>query len=267
MSESAPLYEVYALRYARWRNRMASHWFWTFDLYGEPDHERDMDFFFWLIRDGERVVLLDCGYDKVRAENRQRYQDDDPVELLSRFDVRPEDVERVIFSHLHFDHIGNLELFPNARFTVARREYEFWISPYGQVPGIRYASIPEEIQILKRFHDEGRVDLVEDEAEVAPGVRVTRVGGHTPGSLLTTVESRGGRLVLASDTIHYYEEMDKDRPFRLFTDIEEMLDTYGLLRDLAATPGTYVVAGHDPLVQERFASVDEQCIDLTRPLG
>jgi glyoxylase-like metal-dependent hydrolase (beta-lactamase superfamily II) len=266
MTQPTPTHEVYALKFASWYNRTASHWFYRYDQYGEQDHPRPMDFFFWLIRNGDRTVLLDCGYDKERALRRHRQQDHEPRELLARFDVSPEDVDHVILSHLHFDHVGNLEMFPNATFTVARREFEFWSGPAGSVPSIQYPSNPEEIQILGRYASDGRVNLVEDSAELFPGIGVTRVGGHTPGQLVTTVESLNGSLVLASDAIHYYEEMEKDRIFAGYTDIEEMLATYRHLRDLDARPDTQVVAGHDPLVGRRFESVDSECIDLTRPV-
>jgi glyoxylase-like metal-dependent hydrolase (beta-lactamase superfamily II) len=81
------------------------------------------------------------------------------------------------------------------------------------------------------------------------------------------VATDSGRVVLASDAIHFYEEMDLDRPFWLFCDLEGMYRGYDLLRRLRSEPGTVVVAGHDSAVMTMFEQVDAECVDLTRPIS
>src|SRR2546430_2267114 len=118
------MYEVYALRYASLPERRASESFYRFDLYGEPDRPAPMDFFFWLVRNNDRTLLVDCGYTREVALARGRDPGNDPLELLSRLDVRPADVDHVILSHMHYDHVGNVNLFPNATFSMARAEFD-----------------------------------------------------------------------------------------------------------------------------------------------
>lgn len=95
---------------------------------------------------------------------------------------------------------------------------------------------------------------------------VTRLGGHTPGQLMVQVNSVVGEVVLASDAAHYYEELEYDRPFNLFTSLPDMYRAYDIVRDLATRPQTRVIAGHDPLVRAMFPEVRPECVDLTAPV-
>lgn len=257
-------YEVYALRFASWKDRRAGDFFFRYDLYDVEDRPLQMDFYFWLIGNDQSVVLLDCGYDRERGERRGRQQDQDPIELLARFDVSPTDVDHVIISHMHFDHIGNVTQFPDAEFSVARAELHFW-TDYGHHPAVALATESEEVRAIQQLQREGRLHLVDESAEPLPGIKLQRVGGHTPGSIITEVATANGKVVLASDVLHFYEEMEHDRPFFLYSDIEEVFDAYELLRNMAARPDVSVVAGHDPLVMSRFRSIDDDCVDLTHP--
>ena len=85
--------------------------------------------------------------------------------------------------------------------------------------------------------------------------------------MITEVGTTSGQVVLASDATHFYDEMDLDRPFWFFFDLEGAYRGYEKLRELAARPGTSVVPGHDPAVMARFAVVgDGSVADLTAPL-
>jgi glyoxylase-like metal-dependent hydrolase (beta-lactamase superfamily II) len=89
---------------------------------------------------------------------------------------------------------------------------------------------------------------------VAPGVELTEVGGHTPGQLITAVAAPdGSTAVLASDALHFYEEVERDRPFAILADLPAMYLAYDTLALLAGEPNTRLVAGHDPQVRTRFA--------------
>jgi glyoxylase-like metal-dependent hydrolase (beta-lactamase superfamily II) len=258
-------YEVHALRYATRSNTTASGTYYRFELYGELDGPITTGYYFWLIRNRERTVLVDCGYSEEKAARRGRAFDTLPLELLSRLDVRPGDVDHVVLSHMHFDHVGNVGLFPNATFSIARAELDFWSGTYGSRPTIGWAIEPTELAEVQQLGCEGRLRLTDGRAdELFPGIRLTALPGHTPGQLIVEVDTPAGRVVLASDALHYYDSLDLDRPFHIFTDLEGVYRGYDALRALAARPGTTVVAGHDPAVMRMFETVVPECVDLTR---
>jgi glyoxylase-like metal-dependent hydrolase (beta-lactamase superfamily II) len=258
------VYEAYALRCGTLPGRKASDWFYRFGVYGVPDGPGPMDCFFWLLRNDDRTVLVDCGFDPVHGAARGIKLTSDPLDLLARLGVAPGDVDHVILSHLHFDHVGNIRALPNAIFTIARAELDFWTGPHGRHPAISAPVERDEVDAVLDLQPLGRLHLVDDSEPLFPGIRVTRVGGHTPGQLITEAATEAGQVVIASDAIHFYDEMNFDRVYNGDTDVEEMLDTYAALRDLAAKPGTTVVAGHDPSVMTEFALVHEDCVDLTK---
>src|SRR5262249_52668553 len=143
----------------------------------------------------------------------------EPLEALRRLGIDPGSVSLVVLTHLHYDHTGNLEAFPDAELVVQRRELEFWPGPMAsrfQVAGIVE---PAEIDQVLEAERAGRARVIEGKAEIAPGILALDVGGHSPGQQVTVVESGDGPVVLASDAIHYYEELDRDRPFDVFVDL------------------------------------------------
>jgi glyoxylase-like metal-dependent hydrolase (beta-lactamase superfamily II) len=259
-------YEVYALRYASRATHAAAEFF-RYELYGEPDEPLGLDYFFWLVRDGTSTILVDCGFDRDRSARKGRYQDIDPVELLARLDVRPADVGHILLTHLHYDHCGNVGLFPNATVSVARAELEAWSGSLGERDLMRWVVEPAEVRAVTELREQGRLRLVESACEVLPGITMSCVGGHTPGQSIVQVRTAAGSVVLASDAMHYYAETERDRPYNLFTDLDALYRGYDLLRELQAQPDTTVVAGHDPLVTSRFAPVAAECFDLTAREG
>jgi glyoxylase-like metal-dependent hydrolase (beta-lactamase superfamily II) len=265
------MYEIYGLRYASIGGIPASDVFAQYSIYDVEDRAMQMEFYFWMIRDGSRVVLMDSGWGPEFTADLPPHLElrleRSPVELLARLDVAPEDVDCIILSHLHSDHIGNVSLFRNANFIVGRTEFDFWTGPMAGRHVIAHPSSAEEIETVRRLHDDGRVNLVSGETEVFPGVRLTEVGGHTPGLLIADVATASGSVVLASDSLHYWEELDQDRPFDIFTDLVAMLRGYDLLRELSSREGTSVVSGHDPVEMDRFHRVNEDCLDLASPIA
>ncbi len=255
-------YRAYGLELSRWPNFTASDWFYRYDVYGVGDPPRPMSCYVWLLQNDTKTVLVDTGPSPQSASARGLPIDRDVTELLARLDVRPGDVDHVVLSHLHFDHTGNIDLFPNATFSLSRAELDFWTGPYGSQPALAAPVESREVrQVLDLQRDE-RLVLIDEQHEILPGIRTTRVGGHTPGQTITSVDVAGSQLILAGDAIHYYEEMRENRLYKVFTDVSEMLGTYAVLRDLDARPGTTVVAGHDPEVMARFAPVADGCVDL-----
>ncbi len=256
-------YEVTAIRYGT-RSTTKSDVFLHFGSYGEPDEPIGMDYFFWVARSAARTVLVDCGFNSRSGARRGRTMLCAPVPALRRLGIAPEDVSLLVVTHAHYDHIGNLDEFPAAELIMSAREYEFWTGPLADRPLFATSSEPSDIDALRRARDAGRLRLLPAPTaggapapqDVADGVCVLEVGGHTPGELVVLVSDGDGEVVLASDALHYYEEMLLDRPFRHVTDLPAMYAGFELLRGLADNGGRKLVAGHDPEVMRRFPAVD-----------
>lgn len=247
--------EVFAIRYASLRTTRSQS-FLDFDGYGEPDAPLVMDYFFWVVRTGTGVVIVDTGFDPAVGRRRGRQVHADPVEALGRLGVAPADVDEVVLTHFHYDHVGNAHRFGSARLSFQRSEFEFWFGRGAVEPRDAALVEPGELDHLKSAVASGRARCLDGDGELAPGIRVCHVGGHTPGQQMVVVEAGRRPIVLASDAIHFYEEMERDRPYLVADDPAAMRTAYHRLRTMAAD-GAVVVAGHDPRVMARFPAVPE----------
>ncbi len=107
---------------------------------------------------------------------------------------------------------------------------------------------------VKLASEEDRVDFLDGNGVIVPGISAQLVGGHCPGQQIVVIDGQAP-IVLASDALHFYEEMQRDMPFEVFTDLPRMYETYDLLRGLQDEQNAVIVAGHDPRVMEMFPAV------------
>ena len=122
-------YEILAVRYGVAHSTKAALYH-RFHEYREPDQAQDMDFFFYILRRGDRMLLVDTGFrPESTADRPGRECVTPPLEALSRLGLAPEAVPLVIVTHFHWDHIGNIDRFPAAEFVVPQAEVEFWSDP------------------------------------------------------------------------------------------------------------------------------------------
>jgi len=243
--------EVLAVRYGtRTTTRAESYLNWH--VYGEPDEAFRMDYFFWVVRDGGRTTVVDCGFDPEVGRRRGREVLVDPVEALAALGVDAATVDRLVVSHAHYDHIGNLDRFPAAEIVMTARELAFWTGPYAGRVQFAHSTESDEIATLARAAGEGRVTTFCGSWELGEGFALVEVGGHTPGQLIARVAAEGGEVVLATDALHFYDELTQDRPFFVVADLEAMYAGFDTLRDLTEVPGRVLVAGHDVDVGRRF---------------
>lgn len=254
-------YEVLAVRYGS-LTTSKRELFYRYDSYGEPDARVEMAYFFWLLRRDGTDILVDTGFDPSVGARRGRVCICEPVEAMRRLGVDPEAVSTVIVTHFHYDHVGNLDAFPNAEFVVPRKEMEFWSGSIAS--RFQFSSHVEaaEIGLLQSAAEAGRVRFTEGTEEILDGITAVEVGGHSPGQQVTVVASPGGDVVLASDAVHFYEEFRLQRPFGVIADLGRMYAAYDLLEELVAKPGAVLVPGHDPAVLESFGSPGAEYADL-----
>jgi glyoxylase-like metal-dependent hydrolase (beta-lactamase superfamily II) len=245
-----PEYKVYALRYAHRDARRHEHF-----IGGDPhDAPMPMDYFVWAMVGPEKTWILDTGFSAEVAAKRKRTHLRCPVESLKLLNIDPDTIDDVIISHLHYDHVGSFDKFKKARFHLQEPEMHYATGRYMRHAALRHSFEVEDVVGIVRMNFAERVVFHNGDAELAPGLRVHAMGGHSMGLQCVTVNTARGTVVLASDVTHFYENMDSKRPFTTAFHIGEMLEGFDRLRALAPSP-KHIVPGHDPAVMARYPAV------------
>jgi glyoxylase-like metal-dependent hydrolase (beta-lactamase superfamily II) len=245
---NTPVYEVYAIKYGHIPERRSAENF----IHGDA-HDRPMpiDFYIWAIVGTKTTYIVDTGFDPIIAAKRNRRLLRSPAVGLQALGIDANAVRDVILTHLHYDHAGNHELFPQARYHVQEREMSYCTGRCMCHAYLRAAYEASDVaQLVKRVF-EGRVVFTDGEEEKAAGLSVHLVGGHTMGLQVVRVNTQRGWVVLASDAAHYYANIESGRPFPIAFNVAEMLQGFETVSRLASSPA-HIVPGHDPLVLARY---------------
>jgi len=248
-----PQHEIYALRYAT-RGALRSNNF----IGGDPhDGPMPMDYFVWVVRSGQRTIVVDTGFRQEIARQRKRDFLEAPEHLLARFGVSPGDVTDVVLTHLHYDHAGNLDQFPNAIFHIQDREVNFATGRFMCFSRFRHAFEVDDVVLLVRLVYDGRVKFYDGDCELMPGITMHRIGGHSDGLQCVRVNTARGWVVLASDTTHFYENFQSERPFPTVFHLGDMMAGFRRIAELAGSADR-VIPGHDPLVMKRYPAAEKK---------
>ncbi|MEM7753453.1 MAG: N-acyl homoserine lactonase family protein [Pseudomonadota bacterium] len=241
-------WEVFAIRYAGQENRTRARAFLMDDNHNAPF---PIDFYIWLLRRGDEVILVDTGFDGPEARQRGFELRQEIGPALAPFGITPEDITKLIVTHLHFDHAGGLHLFPNATLYMQAAEMAYATGPCMCHDTLRAPYSGAHIcEAVMRLYA-GKLIFFEGDAEVADGVTVHEIGGHSKGLQAVRVRTEAGWLVLASDAAHFYENYERRVPFPLVVDVEAMLNGFDTLTRLASHL-ELIIPGHDPLVRSYF---------------
>ena len=239
---------VHAVKYADRDNRTRADSF-IFD--DNHDARHAMDYFMWVLRSGDQTILVDTGYDQAEATARDRAILMDPHEALAPLGLRPEDITTLIVTHLHYDHAGGLHLFPNATLHMQAAEMAYATGPCMCHDTLKMPFTAGHVcEAVKRLYS-GKLVFYDGDGQIADGVTVHCIGGHSRGLQAVRVRTDAGWLVLASDATHFYENLRLRKPFPIVVDLQNMLDGFLTLERLASHPDL-IVPGHDPIVRQVF---------------
>ena len=240
-------HRIYAVRYGH-LDRSSDK-----NFLGGDDHAHRMplDYYVWVIKGDARTIVVDTGFDSAAAASRGRTLIRPVEEGLAAVDVDPADVLDVVITHMHYDHAGNVALFPRARFHVQDTELAYCT---GRAMTHRHLSAPFEaenvVDMVRRVFA-GRVVFHAGDSVLYPGVTLHHLPGHTLGLQAVRVETGRGPVVLASDAAHFWANLERETPFPVVADVPAYLESLRTLRRLAPSLD-HIIPGHDPEVLARF---------------
>jgi len=242
-----PDWEVLAIHYASTdvENRDISL------IYDQHDLPGRLEYFIWVIRNDRACYVVDTGFEHAEGVRRGRKMRRHPCDSLRDIGIDPAAIKDVIISHLHYDHAGNLDAFPNAMFHLQEAEMAYGTGKCMCVTHMRKPFHIEDIVTAVRMVYSDRVSFHDGDVQLADGLSLHLIGGHSRGLQVLRVETAQGVIVVASDALHFGRYLDNQNAFPLHADLEDVIAGYARLKELAGPDGL-ILPGHDPGVLQRF---------------
>jgi glyoxylase-like metal-dependent hydrolase (beta-lactamase superfamily II) len=260
---ATPVYEVFAIRYASMPETPVN----SLVAGADPARKMSIAMIVWLIRGNGRVILVDSGF--YRPQFFKELKIDGflkPSDVVAQSGIMPavkaQDVTDVVITHMHWDHADGMDLFPNARIWLQKDEYTYYTGEAWQSPHTHGGIAKDDVLAAVKLNLAGRVSLVNgDTQEILPGITCYIGGKHTFQSQYVGVNTRAGTVILASDNMYLYENLEKHVPIAQTLDAASNLRAQDRMKQLAASP-RLIVPGHDPAVFDKFPKISERVVRI-----
>jgi glyoxylase-like metal-dependent hydrolase (beta-lactamase superfamily II) len=261
------VYQVFALKYfSPYKLKLAKALYqtgWTDDI--------DVAFYIWAIRNNknDEVTLVDTGCD---APVGQRFLAGSPSavlvpppQLVARLGIKPEQVTKVVVTHMHVDHAAGMmdfpQVYPNAQFYVQKTEYDFWVnSPLAMRPPYKMFGYVPAYKAMAELAKTSRLTLVDGDQTIGRDMHVLFAPGHTPGLHAVLLPTAKGQTIVGSDAAHLFRGYKEDMPTGILSDIQPWLLSFDKLRSRA--PLENIFPGHDMLMATNYPKVAEDITQL-----
>jgi len=256
----ADKYEIYAVRFATIANFPVS------SLVAGADRARRLDIamMIWVLKgiDG-RIAIVDTGFHRDQYFKQYTFKDYiKPSEAIAPLGLKPEEVTDIFLSHMHWDHAGGIDLFPEARVWIQKDEYDYYTGTAWQARNTHGGIDADDVLEIVKRNIAGKVSFVRGDDDTSLSGILFGIGGkHTWQSQFVAAQAREHTVVLASDNMYLYENLDTHTPISQTLDAASNLRTQDRMKSLAGTP-QFLIPGHDPAVFDRFPHVSERIVRI-----
>ena len=260
-----PNYEVYAIKFASafdGKPYPLSH-----VVLDAPEKETGTAvFMLWLIKSNNgKNILVDAGFlkDVEEAKNFGVTDYIRPDSMLLGVGLKATDITNIILTHPHWDHMDGVDLFPNAQVWMQKEDYNYFVGAAWQKEGGGDFN-KRDVRKIVELNLSGKLTLIDgDDKEVVPGIKVYTGSRHTFNSQYILVKSGAEKIILASDNVYTYYNLDnlKSAPKDATYDPTGYINAMKRMKTLVSNI-KYIIPGHDALLFSRFPIIAEGIIKI-----
>jgi glyoxylase-like metal-dependent hydrolase (beta-lactamase superfamily II) len=257
-----PEYEIYAAKYGGPLFRKVAIVLWNVGW----DEDGPINYYVWAIKakNGE-ITLVDTGSSPAQGAARKVPGFVDPIDVVARIGAGADSVSKVVITHMHWDHVGNIEgylrAFPKAKFYVQQREFDLCVKdPVCLRKPVVVVFDPAAIKIVGDLERSDRLVIVDGDVNLAPGIDLFLAPGHTLGLQVVRVNTAKGPAVVGSDCAHVFRGYREDNPSVFIMDMPAWIRSFDKVKSKAAID--LIFPGHDILMDQNYPKVAEGVTQL-----
>jgi glyoxylase-like metal-dependent hydrolase (beta-lactamase superfamily II) len=225
----------------------------TYEVYADKSRKIDLQMMIWLLKGPNgKNILVDTGcYHENVVKGKGIQNLIKASDAIAKLGLAPTDITDVIITHMHWDHADGMDLFPNAKIWIQKDEYSYYTGAAWQAGGKSGGIEPDDVLTLVKLNTAHKVNLVDGDREIIDGVTVYTGGRHTFASQYVSVNTASGTIVIASDNMYLYENLEKHAAIAQTFDADSNLKAQDRMKQIASRPDL-IVPGHDPAVFIKF---------------
>ena len=256
-----PEYEIYAAKYGGPLVRKVAIVLWHVGW----DQDGPINYYVWAIKaKGGEITLVDTGPSPAQGAARKVPGFVDPIDVVARIGATADSVSKVVITHMHWDHVGNIEgylrAFPKAKFYVQKREFDFCVkNPVTQWKPVVVIFDPTASKFVGDLERSDRLVIVDGDVNLAPGIDLLSPPDSTLGLQVVRVNTAKGPAIVGSDCAHVFRGYREDNPSVFIMDMPAWIQTFDKVKSKAAID--LIFPGHDVLMHQGYPTVAE---DVTR---
>jgi len=179
----------------------------------------------------------------------------DQQTLLASIGVDASMIKTVVIEATCRDHTGGMNAFTNANFVIQKKEFDAIPTSY---------SHPDDNEKIKQLKETGRLEIIDGDKELMPGITAHFMGGHMPGCQFLSVNTEDGLVVLAGDGLYTYENLKYNVVCPYNVGVDEQKSSYERIRKVLGESDQLLVPGHDMEVFRRFPKAPDRVVQIKK---
>jgi glyoxylase-like metal-dependent hydrolase (beta-lactamase superfamily II) len=254
-------YEIYALKFASLKFKFPV----TFFAVGSTSKDSVQPCYIVYLLKGNngKNILVDAGFTETPpVYNMEGFNYVRPDDMLKKINVDPASITDIIVTHPHWDHIGGMDLFPNAMVWIQEQDFNYFVGTAWQKGGDSSGFSGKDVVKIIQKNIAKKLTLVKgDSVEIIPGIRVFTGSKHTYESQYVLVGTGNDKVIIASDNSWLYYNLINLLPIPLTFDTNAYLQNLKRMRAMVKNVDL-ILPGHDPLVFSKFSKVTEDVVKI-----